>query len=245
MSDRLRRLFAEPLPDAGGELGLPAQSAQHARVLRLAQGAQVELFDGKGGQAEAMVCEVSRARVACRAQPRSQLPPPASRLQLVLALPKGKKLEDIARMLGELGATGLHLALSERSVPRPDQLSARLERLKRIALEACAQSGQAWALQLHAPQPLLQIAAAAPRDARRLVFWERARAPLRDALPEPIVSEVWAVIGPEGGLSEAEVEALQALGFGPVGLGRARLRVETAVPAIAALLLERMGALRG
>jgi 16S rRNA (uracil1498-N3)-methyltransferase len=161
-------------------------------------------------------------------------------------LPKGGKLEDIARMLGELGVTSLRLAQTERSVPRLEQGAARFARLARVALEACAQSGQAQALAVHPPAPLLDVARAAPAGALRLVFWENARSPLAAQATSAAsgVSELWAVVGPEGGLAEHEVDALAGLGYRAVGLGPARLRVETAAPVIAGLLLERHGGLR-
>jgi 16S rRNA (uracil1498-N3)-methyltransferase len=243
----LRRLFAPDLPDGGGELSLPADSVHHARVLRLGVGARIQLFDGRSGQADATVTSVSRDAMRCDAGPRRELPAPSPQLHLALGLPKGSKLESIVRMLTELGVSSLQLALCERSVPRPSQTesAARLARLRRIALEACAQSGQARALEVHAPAPLLDWAEAAPVHCPRLVFWERARAPLHGLKLDGQAPAVWAVVGPEGGLAESEVETLTAMGFAAIGLGPALLRVETAAPAISALLLERLGRFGG
>lgn len=225
---------------------MPPDSAHHVRVLRLEVGTEIELFDGRSGQADASLTSMTRTRTMCLAGPRRELRPPAPALHVVLGLPKGSKLEPIVRMLTELGAHSLHLASCERSVPRPqrDDGATRLPRLQRIALEACAQSGQARAPDLHAPAPLLEVAGRAPMSSQRLVFWERATVPLcvRSADAR---DDVWAVVGPEGGLAQAEVDALVGLGFNAVGLGQALLRVETAVPVIAALLLERIGRFGG
>jgi 16S rRNA (uracil1498-N3)-methyltransferase len=100
---------------------------------------------------------------------------------------------------------------------------------------------------LHPARPLLEIARTAPASSHRLVLWERASVPLH-ALDlahggGDAARELWAIIGPEGGLSETEVEALRALGFMVAGLGSAILRVETAAPVISALLLARLGRL--
>ncbi|HMI93935.1 MAG TPA: 16S rRNA (uracil(1498)-N(3))-methyltransferase, partial [Polyangiales bacterium] len=99
---------------------------------------------------------------------------------------------------------------------------------------------------VHPPAALVDVASKAPASALRLVFWENARSPLAAEATSAAtgVSELWAVVGPEGGLAEHEVDALVALGYRAVGLGPARLRVETAAPVIAALLLERHGRLR-
>jgi 16S rRNA (uracil1498-N3)-methyltransferase len=237
-------LHAPELPAAGGTLKLPAGSAAHARVLRLLAGARVELFDGRGGAAEATIAAIEREYVVCDAQPRAQALPATPALHLVLGLPKGDKPEEIVRMLSELGVAGLHLAHSERSVPRPRDNAARMARLSRIALEACAQSGQPCAPVVSAPRPLLEVTATAPDRARRLVFWECADIPLHEGFDATEQTEVWAVIGPEGGLSEAEVEALCAQGYARVGLGTALLRVDTAAVVAAALLLDRLGRMR-
>jgi 16S rRNA (uracil1498-N3)-methyltransferase len=224
-------------------LELTAESVRHAHVLRLLPGAALVLFDGRLGEADAELLELGRDRARARVLTRRTWPAPAPALHLVLGLPKGGKLEDIARMLGELGVSSLQLARTERSVPKLEQPAARLARLARVAIEACAQSGQTHALELHAPASLLEVAARAPADAQRHVFWEEATLPIGPATFEP-AREQWAVVGPEGGLSAHEVTALEGLGYRALGLGRARLRVETAAPVIAGLVLERVGRLR-
>lgn len=243
MPTRLRRLHAPELPEQGGQLTLPPGSADHARVLRLSPGAAVELFDGKGAAAVATIVAVERERVVCRAEPRVSAKPPEPALHIVLGLPKGNKAEEIVRMLSELGVAGVHLALCERSVPRPDKFDARLVRLSRIALEACAQSGQPCAPVISEPRPLLQIAPHIPPHASRIVFWECADAPLSQVLGTATPSELWAVIGPEGGLSQPEVDTLSTQGFSRVGLGPALLRVDTAAVTATAMLLDRLGRL--
>jgi 16S rRNA (uracil1498-N3)-methyltransferase len=79
------------------------------------------------------------------------------------------------------------------------------------------------------------------------VFWELATETLEAALADHVIGtpcEVWAVVGPEGGLAAEEVAALQALGYQPVGLGDAILRVDTAAVVVAARLLDRLQVLR-
>lgn len=234
------RFFVDALPPAAQALSLPALAAQHLRVLRLSPGAEVELFDGRGGAAQAVLLAGDGARVRCAAPVQS--PPPVAPLTLVVGLPKGQKLDGVLRMLTELGVDALQLAHSERSVPTPGDFDARLQRLQRIAREACAQSRQPFVPAIEPPRPLPEVAAAAPAGAQRLLFWERAEAPLPAALAAPPAG-TWAVIGPEGGLSDAEAAALQSAGYAPVGLGPGILRAETAAVAIATLLLDRLGRL--
>jgi 16S rRNA (uracil1498-N3)-methyltransferase len=239
---RPRRLYCAELPAAGGSLTLGPTEARHAKVLRLSAGDPLELFDARGGVAEAHVSRVARGGLCCEAGPRRAIDAPARRLQLVVGLPKGGKLDVMVRMLTELGVSGIHLAQCARSVPRPADHAARLQRLQRVAIEACGQSGQAHAPLLHALSPLGEVAARAPQEAGKLVFWEQGGAPLPADASGP--AEAWAVTGPEGGLDAAEVAELRGLGYTAVGLGPAILRAETAAVVAAALLLDRLGRLR-
>ena len=246
-----RRLYAPELPAQGGQLELPDESVQHARVLRLTPGDAVELTDTQLGVASAVVVEHTARRLLCDAQPMRRLPAPSPALHLVLGLPKGGKLADMARMLAELGVASLHLAHTERSVPRPARAEERLERLARIAREACLQSGQPLAMTTQPAVPLPEAAARVPAGAHKLLFWEEggvelpALRALRPAPSGAADQDAWVVVGPEGGLSAHEAQLLTALGYTAVGLGPAVLRVQTAAPVIAALVLDRLGRLRG
>jgi 16S rRNA (uracil1498-N3)-methyltransferase len=237
---RARRLHASPLPSAAGALELDEEARRHAQVLRLRAGDELTLFDAKGGEADARVVSSDKRALVCELLSWRSVPQPEARLCLIVCVPKAAKLETIVRMATELGVHALRLADSERSVPRLGADSPKLERVRRIALEACAQSEQAWAPELSAPQPLAAAAAAAPPSADKFVFWEASRA----ALGSTQAREVWAIVGPEGGLCDHEVDVLAGLGYTPVGLGGGILRVETACVVASALLLDRLGMLR-
>ena len=240
------RLYAPELPAHGGTLSLPRDSAEHAQVLRLKVGARVRLFDGALGEADATITALGRRDATCQAQPpqRVTLAPP--HVTALIAIPKQGRLETMTRMLTELGVHAIRPVITERTVARADAGSARIERCRRIALQACAQSGQPWAPQVHAPEPLLSAAAQMPNDATGIVFWEEGGAALetlalRSNAPPP---RVWLVIGPEGGLTADEVASLDTHGYSRVGLGSAVLRVDTAAAVAVALVLDRCGRLR-
>jgi 16S rRNA (uracil1498-N3)-methyltransferase len=238
---RPRRLFVEELPVIASTLVLDREAERHAKVLRLETGSELCLFDARGHESDARVARWDRQGLVCEVQPLRTREQPRVRLHLILGVPKAAKLETIVRMGSELGLHAIHLVESDRAVPKLSAESAKLPRLRRIAIEACGQSEQAYAPEISGPMPLLAAASAAPADAARLVFWENSQTPLELASD---AREVWAVVGPEGGLCEQEVAALCALGFRSVGLGSAILRVETACVVASALLLDRLGALR-
>jgi 16S rRNA (uracil1498-N3)-methyltransferase len=234
---RLRRLYAEQL--SRGSLQLADEARKHAQVLRLQAGDEICLFDARGGEATARVLVHDKRQLLCEVgEPRALARGP-SRLTLIVCVPKAAKLELIVRMATELGVHAIALAHSERSIPKLSKESPKLERLQRIAIEACAQSERAWAPELSGPLPLVAAAAAAPSGATKLVFWESAREPLAFDGGR----EVWAIVGPEGGISESDLSVLLQSGYVPVGLGPGILRVETACVAVATLLLDRLGAL--
>lgn len=241
----LPRLYAASLPDSVTTLSFDDDACRHAQVLRLAAGDRVCLFDAAGRSAEATITNVKRGAYTCSVQPARSVPPPARRLHLILGIPKAAKLEMIVRMVTELGVHAVYLAHTERSVPKLSTDSPKLERLRRIGIEACAQSGQAWAPQLAGPMALAEAAAAAEAEAERLVFWENSKRPLGlQPTASNAMRDVWAIVGPEGGISEREVDVLRQLGYVDIGLGAGILRVETACVAISTLLLDRMGVLR-
>jgi 16S rRNA (uracil1498-N3)-methyltransferase len=236
---RLRRLYVPELPAAGGGVELPPESLEHVHVLRLSAGVQLELFDAHGRSALAELTLVTRGRAVCEAQPASGPVVRSAGLQLIVCLPKAGKLETIVRMTTELGVRALHLCHSERSVAKGAE-SGKLERLRRVAREACAQSGQPLVPELFAPTTLAECAARAAPGAHKLLFWEQASAPV----PAAVSGEAWAVVGPEGGLGNEEAEMLQSFGYAPISLGTHILRAETACVVITALLLDRMHVLR-
>jgi 16S rRNA (uracil1498-N3)-methyltransferase len=239
---KLRRLWVPSLPLDGGRVELPEESAKHVHVLRLAPGERLELFDARGAAAAATLERGSRGRVECTAEAAQVAPDTRVRVTLIQGVPKAPKLEPIVRMTTELGVHALRFAQTERSVPKLSSDSPKLERLARISREACAQSGTPRALELFAPRPLLEVAALAPTEAQKLVFWEEASMlPLeRESFARPDLREVWAVVGPEGGLTPSEVAGLRELGYQGAGLGQSILRVDTAAVVIAALVLDRV-----
>jgi 16S rRNA (uracil1498-N3)-methyltransferase len=239
---RRRRLYAATLQP--GSLELSEESRKHAAVLRLEAGDELCLFDARGAEAEARVLRSDRRQLVCEVGVARIVPRSAARLTLIVGIPKASKLELIVRIATELGVHAIVLAQTERSVPKLSADSPKLERLQRIAIEACAQSARAWAPELSGPLPLAAAAAGAPLTAERLLFWEEATAALALAPSQGRARDVWAIVGPEGGISAPEAQLLLQSGYVPVSLGSGILRMETAAIVVAALLQDRIGALR-
>lgn len=234
----LRRLYARPLPREGIEVELGAEAAGHARVLRLAAGDRVQLFDGQGHAVVSEITHASKGTLRARPLAAPSFAARSERVVLVQCLPKSGKLDDIVRMTGELGVAEIALAVSEHCVAKATREEQKVERLERVAIEAARQSEQPYVPVLHPARPLAEVLARAPADAYRAALVERSVAPLPDLLP---AREVWLVVGPEGGLSSADRAALALANFIPTALGRSILRTETAAVVGVALALERLG----
>jgi len=174
-------------------------------------------------------------------EPAERVERTAPALTLAVCVPKASKLELIVRMATELGVAGVQLVQSERAVPKFGSEAPKLERLRRITLEACAQSEQAYAPELSGPLPLAAALACWPADACKLACVERSHAGAWPALAA-VCQAVCVVIGPEGGLTAAEQLLLTQAGVQSVSLGDAILRVETACVVACALALERIRA---
>ena len=239
-----RRLFAPALPEGGGEVRLDADASRHAKVLRLGAGSPLILFDGRGRMSRAVVSRVEGKTFICRAEPSAEVTLGSPRVVLVQCMPKGSKLDVIVRMATELGAAEVRLADSDNAVARldPRKAEARLERLRRVAREAARQSERADLPTLYAPLSLDEVVSKRPPGGRALVCGARADRPLREVLPDGATPpELWLVVGPEGGLSLAELASLEAKGFESVSLGATILRVETAAPAALSAVVSRLG----
>lgn len=230
------------------DVTLTGDRAHHlARVTRVRPGERVTLFDGAGFERDAEVTRVDARAVAlrCVSPLRAGVTADAARVTWLQGVPKGDKLETIARQATELGVWRLVPVWTARSVPRerPDRAVARHERLLRVVEEAARQCQRADLPEVLPACDLPAALALAPPGALKLLAWERAARPLRD-LPAPGEGGVTVLVGPEGGIADDEAALAESLGFAPISLGRRILRAETVAPALLAVLSARWGDLR-
>ena len=214
-----------------------------SRVLRLKAGDALEVFDGEGRAFPASIAQLDEGAALLRlSSPRAvERGTPVFLLQ---GLPKGDKLELILQKATELGASGFFPVETERAVVKlaPARAQERRTRWQRIVEEASRQCGRADVPTVEPVRPLLAALDALPPLTRVLVLDEEERARRLGAAFTPGTPTA-LVIGPEGGLARAEVEALVARGALPVSLGPLVLRTETASLAALAVLRHLEGAL--
>lgn len=238
-----RRLYAPSLPSRGGLVELTGSHARHVSVLRMRAGDPLVLFDGEGCEAVGRIESIDADRVLCHAEAPRQTDTGMAHVVLMLALPKGSKVDDCVRMATELGVGEVVLMQTERTVPRwdPRRIGDKISRLGRIAQEAAAQSERSDVPVIHPPETCAQWLERFPSKAQGVVFAARAGRPMPHLSHRP--KQWWCAIGPEGGFTDDEVAAFRSAGFAVASLGSRILRVETAVPAALAVLADRLRAL--
>ena len=246
-----RRFYAPPeafAPD-GASVVLAAEEARHLRdVLRLGRGDEVFVFDGGGREFRCRVDESGRDRAVLgiieEVEPASAESP--LRLTLGVALLKGEKLDLVVQKATELGAyriVPVVTRLADVRLRDGSETSRRVERLRRIALEACKQSGRARVPAIDAPIAFESFVKSDYADGWRVMFSERGGEGLGDAVESlhGRPAAVAALVGSEGGWTDEEITLARDAGWDIVTLGGRVLRAETAAITVAALLQHAFG----
>lgn len=235
------RFYAPGLDATAARVPLPDDEAEHlARVLRLGVGAEVEVFDGRGGLWRAEVVEAGKRSAAIRAfEPVTPAPEIALPVTLVISILKADKMDDVVRDAVMLGATGIRPIVSERSEISlaTVEKSQRVARWQRIAVSSAKQCGRA-VVPVVAPAQSWPAYLSESIGGVRLICVEPAmggEARAVQAIPKP--AAVHVIVGPEGGWTLAELAAAVAAGAVPVSLGGRTLRADAApLVALTALL---------
>jgi 16S rRNA (uracil1498-N3)-methyltransferase len=232
------------VPGLGSEnhVWLEGDEAQHlAKVLRVAQGDTVALFDGSGVECIGTVERLERRRVMIAIQSRSQVDlDPALDLTVACSIVKSKAMDLLIGKCSELGAREIVPLETARSVPKvAHKEAAHVDRWQRIAIESSKQCGRTTVTRIAAPRPFRRFLDQSERWNLRLLFsLDEDASPLHEALAEhPSPSRVVCAVGPEGGFELAEARDACAAGFVPVRMGKSTLRSETAAAAAAACVL--------
>lgn len=213
---------------------LDEDETHHAEVRRGREGEVVELLDGAGGVAAALLERDGKRWMARVTAFRAVAEP----VPLVLALGAGDRdrFLSVVQQCGELGITRILPVETERSRQVESRLrNAGVAKARRRAREACKQSGNPWLPVIDDLMPLNELGISG--HAVRWFFGDPAGAPLPSLRPTEAVG--W-VIGPEGGFTPVEEhwlrDHLHATG---VWFGPHMLRFETAAAAAAVLTLQQ------
>lgn len=243
----MRRFYVENIGTTPSYLIIKGDQARHIRtVLRLKVSDSIILFDGKGSEYNAAITELHpgfvKVQIIERITPIDESP---LKITMGQGIMKFKKMDLIVQKATELGITSIIPFISSRAIPkRKGDLGMRkVERWRNIAIESLKQCGRAvppYIGDIVSFDDLLRQSTEVPL---KLIFWENAQ---RGKLPEILRShsktkEVIALIGPEGGFTQREVDRAQAHKFIPVKAGDRLLRAETAAIAFMSIIQYELG----
>ncbi|ASL28277.1 16S rRNA (uracil(1498)-N(3))-methyltransferase [Azotobacter chroococcum] len=223
---RLSRFFIDA-PLSPGRHELPEAQAHYiGRVLRLAAGDAVQLFDGSGREFLGELVEVGKKNVQVELREQfAGLAESPLRIHLGQGLSRGERMDWAIQKATELGVAHITPIVSERCEVRlkDERADKRLAHWQQIAISACEQCGRSVLPAIHPPMLLGDWLARTEAELKLVLH----------PIAEPLTSHVRPatlafLIGPEGGLSEAEVAEAQRAGYQAARLGPRVLRTETA-----------------
>ena len=226
MSRVVRSFYDGPFSKVGEELRLdPTESYHLAKVLRRSVGDFIEVLNGKGGRAEAKCILVADKEVMVQITKVFEEEKIEPQVTMVLAMTKGGKWEEQIKPLTELGVSRISPIITGRTeIKQGAPFDKKVEKWNKLAMEACKQSGNPWLPQIDQPASFdnylrecsdnIVVAGLAPK-----------LTPLR---VEDGNKRLNILIGPEGGWTDQEEEALCEKGAHFFTLGRYTLRAETA-----------------
>ncbi|AZD32347.1 16S rRNA (uracil(1498)-N(3))-methyltransferase [Pseudomonas chlororaphis] len=234
---RLSRFFIDA-PLSLGEHELPEAQAHYiGRVLRMAEGDALQLFDGSGNEFRGTLLEVGKKRVVVRLDESfaGQVESPLQ-IHLGQGLSRGERMDWAIQKATELGVNEITPIFSERCEVRlkDERADKRLAHWRQVAVSACEQCGRSRVPVIHPPVPLADWIKQTQADLK-LVLHPVAEPLVSHAKPATLAF----LIGPEGGLSDTEVDQAQDAGFLPARLGPRVLRTETA-PVVALAVAQQL-----
>lgn len=218
----------------------PAASHHLIVVLRKTIGASVILFDGEDHEYVAVIIGDNKNRVKVRIDSCALVSRESSRcIHLVQAISKGERMDFVVQKAVELGVTSIFPIVSHRCVVKQDEMRfiKKQKQWQAIAVSACEQSGRNSVPEIHpicSLSEFLEEYVNIGMPGLRWVLDPRGRRTWRDyAFPN---GDELLMVGPEGGLTDEEIDLAGQYQFQPLSLGPRILRTETAALAAISVL---------
>ena len=239
---RTSRIYIDLPLQAGSELSLPADAAHHlAVVLRVKVGQPVVLFNNSGVEACAVITGADKKRVNVRVDAVELVERESPlKIHLAIGVSRGERMDFVLQKSTELGVHAITPLFCERTEVKlsAERLQKKIEQWQKIIIGACEQSGRTRLPILHAPTTLADCLVADVSE-QRFVLHHRSDNTLVQCEEKPC--SILLLIGPEGGLSDHEIQQAQQSGCAALTLGPRVLRTETAPLAAISVLQYRWG----
>jgi len=235
----LRRFYASCENFKNETVTLNSEQTRHLRdVLRLRELEKVQVFDGEGREFFCAIEKIGKKESLLKIIKETSPTAPESSLDLTLAIAilKGEKFDLVVQKAVELGVTKIVPLNTKRADVKFAGAEKKLERWRKIVVDATKQCGRAKLLKVSEPLDFSEFIKT--RLGTRILFSERSGERFSIIKTN---QELTAVIGSEGGWEESEIETARKNGFQIVTLNGRILRAETAAISVAAILQHRFG----
>ena len=239
----MRRFYAPAVSFDDREVVLSVDETRHLRdVLRLRFGDEASVFDGSGNEFRCTIADIGKKSARLAIIEPSEPTAPESPLDLTLAstVLNGEKYDLIVQKAVELGVRTLIPLITIRCDVKQKDAVKRVERWKRIAMEATKQSGRAAIMKIDEPAEFSEFISRT-NAGQRVLFSEREGENFSRVKTAKRLTALTALIGPKGGWDESELEAARANDVQVITLGGRILRAETAAIALTAILQHCFG----
>ncbi len=244
---RIPRVFTEQPLSPGSELALEQRATHYlSQVLRLKVGRELILFNGDGYDYPAVISQAGRRDIVCQLATTAELIANESPLhiELGIAISKGDRMDWVIQKATELGVSQITPLFSERvDVKLPeDRREKKWQHWQQVMISACEQSGRAKLAKLSPITELpqwLDESTQHQNSTLNIVLCPSTTQHTNLSLAEN--QRLRLLVGPEGGLSDSEIEQALTSGFYALQLGPRVLRTETAPLAAISILQHRFG----
>ncbi|WP_373097872.1 16S rRNA (uracil(1498)-N(3))-methyltransferase [Zhongshania sp.] len=237
---RVPRVYIDQ-PLSGGELSLDDRAAHYVgQVLRMRAGRDLVLFNGDGNAYSATIVEASKKHLLCRVDntPQPTMPISPLKIELGIAISKGDRFDWVIQKATELGVTAITPLFTERVDVKlsAERLDKKQRHWQQIMISACEQCGRNDLVTMNTAQTLSQWRSSV-NAALKLVLCPA----VAGGVAAESIGDIALLVGPEGGLSENEINDCLAQEFTALQLGPRILRTETAPIAAISILQYRWG----
>ncbi len=239
---RTPRVYSPQTMAIGDRIELEAGAARHlTSALRMNSGQLVTLFNGTGGEYTAELVEAKKGKATVTINSFNQVDRESSlSIHLAIGISRGERMDWIVQKATELGVSEITPLFTERCEVKlsGDRLDKKVGHWQQVAISACEQSQRNRIPSVNTPIKLEQWQQDCEASLK-LVLHHRTEKSLGDMLAPS--AEIALLIGPEGGLSEREIEQAISLDFSSLALGPRVLRTETAPLAAISILQSLWG----
>ena len=239
---RIPRVYSPQTMAIGDCIELETGAARHlTSSLRMNSGQLVTLFNGQGGEYTAELVEAKKGKATVTINSFNQVDRESSlSIHLAIGISRGERMDWIVQKATELGVSEITPLFTERCEVKlsGDRLDKKVGHWQQVAISACEQSQRNRIPSVNTPIKLEQWQQDCEASLK-LVLHHRTEKSLGDMLAPS--AEIALLIGPEGGLSEREIEQAISLDFSSLALGPRVLRTETAPLAAISILQSLWG----